>query len=125
MEKHMPNPQQSEMQDCITLCWACRSECQSTFFNFCLRQGGRHVEEDHAKLMADCIEICQTAADFMTRESALSASVCGACADVCDACAQSCEEIGGKEMQHCAQTCRRCAQSCRSMSRMQTLDLPR
>lgn len=111
-----------EMQDCINLCWTCRDECQKTFFNHCLAMGGKHVAQDHAKLMADCIEMCQTAADFMTRQSALHTSVCGTCADVCDACADSCEEIGGKEMEHCADTCRRCAESCRAMSEM---DMPK
>ena len=116
----MANQQQKEMQDCINLCWTCRAECQNVFFNYCLPRGGEHAEEDHAKLMADCIQICQTAADFMTRQSALHASICAACADVCEDCAESCEEIGGKEMKHCAETCRSCAEACRAMSQMKT-----
>ncbi len=106
------------MQDCITLCWECRTECQETLFNHCLQEGGKHAEAEHAKLMMDCIQACQTAADFMTRNSRLHASECVVCADVCEACAESCERIGGEHMKACAEICRRCAQSCREMGNM-------
>lgn len=106
------------MHECIQLCWECRNECQETLYNHCLPMGGKHAAPEHIKLMADCIQACQTAADFMTRQSRLHASTCAACADVCDGCAKSCEEIGGKEMQHCAEICRRCADSCREMGKI-------
>ena len=104
---------EESMQDCIRLCWECRHECQDMLFSHCLEQGGPHTAADHVKIMADCIQICQTAADFMTRGSALHQSVCAACADICEACAESCEEIEG--MESCAAACRRCAESCRAM----------
>ena len=110
--------EQQEMHDCINQCWTCRDECQKLFFNHCLPEGGKHVEEDHAKVMMDCIQLCQAAADFMTRQSPLHSSVCSACADVCDACADSCERIGGEEMEHCAQSCRDCAELCRHTAEM-------
>ncbi len=106
------------LQSCITQCWECRTECQETLFNHCLEVGGKHVEKEHIKLMMDCIQACQTSADFMTRNSKLHASTCAACADVCDACAESCERIGGEEMKKCAEICRRCAKSCREMGKM-------
>jgi hypothetical protein len=105
-------------QDCVTLCWECRTECQKTLFNHCLQEGGKHAEAEHVKLMMDCIQACQTAADFMTRGSALYASACAACADVCEACAESCERIGGEHMKACAEICRRCARECREMGNM-------
>jgi hypothetical protein len=114
----MHNPQKNDLHDCITLCWECRTECQETLFLHCLPTGGKHVEAEHVKLMADCIQICQAAADFITRGSTLHASVCAACADVCEACAKSCESIGGEEMKRCADICRRCAQSCREMGKV-------
>lgn len=104
------------MQNYIEICWNCRHECQTTLFNHCLPMGGEHVAEDHVKIMMDCIQICQTAADFMTRGSGLHAEVCAACAEICDACADSCEEIGGQEMERCADICRQCADACREMS---------
>ena len=110
---------QEKMQGCIDTCNACRDECEQTLFQHCLSMGGKHVEEKHVRLMADCIEICQTAANFMLRGSDQHAFVCGACAEICEACAESCEAIGGEEMKRCAEVCRQCAESCREMSRMQ------
>ena len=114
----MQSTQNKNVKECITLCWECRNECQETLFLHCLPTGGKNVEAEHVKLMADCIQACQTAADFMTRGSALHASQCAACADVCEACAKSCESIGGEEMKRCAEICRRCAASCREMWQM-------
>ena len=104
--------------DCIQHCWDCRDTCQSTLYNYCLAQGGHHVEQAHVRIMEDCIQICQTAADFMTRGSELHATVCAACADVCEACAESCEMMDSDEMTKCAKACRDCAASCREMSKM-------
>lgn len=104
-----------EMQECIRICWECRNECQETLYSHCLAEGGEHVEEAHVKLMADCIQICQAAADFMTRRSPVHASVCAACAEVCEACAASCARIGDEVMQACAEICRKCAEHCRRM----------
>lgn len=106
------------LKTCIALCWECRTECQKTLFDHCLKMGGRHAEAGHVRIMTDCIEMCQTAADFMTRHSTLHTATCAACAEVCEACAKSCEAVGGDRMTACAEICRRCAESCREMSRM-------
>lgn len=108
----------STLQSCIQLCWECRDTCQDTLYNHCIEMGGKHVEAEHIRLMADCIQACQTAADFMRRNSRFHSSERAACADVCEACAESCERIGSEEMKHCADICRRCAKSCREMGRM-------
>jgi hypothetical protein len=104
-----------KMKECIQACWDCRAVCQEMLFNHCLSMGGEHVAESHVKLMTDCIQICQLAADFMTRQSEMHDKVCGACADICDSCADSCEEIGGEEMNRCMEACRKCAEECRHM----------
>jgi hypothetical protein len=104
--------------DCIELCWSCRDTCQSTLFNYCTEQGGHHVAPGHVRLMMDCIQICQTSADFMTRNSTMHGAICAACAAVCNACAESCEAMNNPKMQKCADICRRCADSCWQMSRM-------
>lgn len=108
-----------ELQDCITRCWECRTVCQHTLFEHCLKLGGKHAEADHVRLMVDCMQACQTAADFMTRGSPLHTAMCAACADVCERCADSCEAIGGEHMMRCADACRKCAASCREMGDMQ------
>jgi len=104
------------LEACIKLCWACRHDCQKTLFRHCLEEGGAHAAPDHVKLMTDCMEICQTAADFMTRESSMHTATCRACAEICEACARSCERIGDSHMNACAEICRQCAASCREMS---------
>jgi len=104
----------SLMQDAIKACIDCHSMCLRTAMGSCLEQGGRHVEQDHFRLMINCAEICQTSANFMLSNSPLHGSVCAVCAETCEACAKSCDQIG--DMRECADECRRCAKSCRSMS---------
>lgn len=105
-------------KDCIETCWACRHSCQDTLFNHCLLEGGAHTEADHVRLMTDCIQMCQAAADAMVRNSPRHAVICAACADICEACALSCEAIPGDHMKECARTCRECAEQCRRMGTM-------
>lgn len=102
------------MEDCITQCWECRHECQTALYTHCLEEGGVHLGTDHVKLMTDCIQICQTAADFMTRNSPMHAAICRACADICDACALSCDRI--EDMETCADACRACSEACHDMA---------
>ncbi|MGZ3298979.1 MAG: four-helix bundle copper-binding protein [Asticcacaulis sp.] len=102
-------------RDAINTVWECRTECMETLYGHCLQMGGPHTEAAHIRLMSDCIQACQTCADFMTRGSALHAAMCRACAEVCQACAESCAAIDSQQMQHCAETCRRCADTCREM----------
>ena len=111
---HMPG--RIGMQDCIDACDTCRQQCLSTIA-YGLEQGGRHARAEHIRLLADCAEICQTSANFMSRASAHHAETCGLCAEICEACALSCEQLGeDAEMQRCAEACRACADSCREMA---------
>lgn len=104
------------MKDSKELCWSCRTTCQETLIEHCLEMGGDHVEKEHVKLMLDCIQICQVAADFMGRNSGLHAAVCTACAEICEACADSCDALEGEAMKNCAKICRQCAASCSAMA---------
>lgn len=106
----------AHMEKCIDACQTCHDECETTLFNHCLEMGGKHVEPKHVRLMADCIEICQTSANAMLRGTEHAAAICAACAGICDACADSCDELKGEEMKRCADVCRSCAESCRTMS---------
>lgn len=110
----MPSMNPDMQQQCIQECQNCHSVCLSMAASHCLEMGGKHVEPAHYRLMLDCAQICQTAADFMLRSSMMHAHVCRACAEVCEACARSCEEVG--DMQRCVDACRRCAESCRKMA---------
>ncbi|MBX7146834.1 MAG: four-helix bundle copper-binding protein [Alphaproteobacteria bacterium] len=113
----------THIKECISLCWDCRTECEETLYNHCLVVGGKHAESRHVKLMTDCIQICQTTADFMVRNSESYLSVVNVCADVCEACAEACEQIGGEKMNHCANLCRLCAQSCRAFNKQNKKDV--
>lgn len=94
----------------------CHTVCLETI-DYCLTKGGEHANPDHIKLLQDCAEICQTAANFMTRESTVHAEACRVCAEVCERCAKSCEQMGDDEvMRRCAEACHRCAESCREMA---------
>lgn len=106
----------STMDDCIRQCMECHRVCLETM-QYCLTQGGHHAEHSHIRLMSDCVEICQTSANFMIRGSDLHGHTCRACAEVCDACAKDCASMGDDpRMKSCADTCHRCAEECRKMA---------
>ena len=104
-----------EMNKCIDECLNCHRTCLRTSMSHCLEMGGRHVQPEHFRLMLNCAEICQTAANFMLSASPMHGAVCAACAEVCAACEKSCEDVG--DMQECVQACHACAASCRQMGK--------
>lgn len=107
-----------KLRDCIEECTTCHAMCLETV-NHCLQQGGHHAEAGHIRLMLDCVEICQTSANFMLRGSPLHVRTCAAYAEVCQACAEDCEQMGTDEqMKACAEACQRCAESCSRMAQM-------
>ncbi|MDB5082535.1 MAG: uncharacterized protein JWP00_4459 [Chloroflexi bacterium] len=118
----MPHEQghmSAEMEQCIRNCVDCHRVCLETI-SHCLQIGGPHAAPDHIKLLQDCVQICQTSADFMIRGSQFHNRTCGACAEICEACAQDCERLAKQDndlhMQACADMCRKCAASCRAMA---------
>jgi hypothetical protein len=114
-------PVSPQMRECIARCQSCHSVCSETI-TYCLRQGGPHAEPDHIRLMLDCVEICQTSANFMLRGSDLHPLTCGACAEICERCAEDCDRMGEDEtMRRCVDECRRCAESCRRMAEQAVL----
>lgn len=105
-----------EMRDCIQECQSCHAVCIETVTH-CLQKGGQHAEAEHIRLLLDCVEICQTSANFMLRGSDLHVHTCAACAEVCERCAEDCERMADDDMmRRCAEACRRCAESCRRMA---------
>ena len=113
-----------ETRQCIQECTNCHQVCLQTI-QHCLQMGGKHAEQAHVRLLADCAQICGVSADFMLRGSDLHSNTCEVCATVCHRCGEDCDRIGGggggggdQQMKLCADTCRRCAASCRSMAQM-------
>ena len=107
----------TEMEQCIKNCQDCHHICIETMMH-CLEMGGKHASLDHIRVLQDCIQICQTSADFMLSGSALHSRVCGVCAEACERCAQNCEQLSGSDtqMKACAEMCRRCSDSCQRMA---------
>lgn len=103
-----------EMQQCIQNCLNCHATCLKMAMNHCLETGGKHTEPAHFRLMMDCVEICQTSANFMLRGSKHHAHICRECAEICKQCADDCERVG--DMDECVAACRKCAQSCSEMA---------
>jgi hypothetical protein len=104
------------MEKCMEECDDCQRVCAETM-QYCLTKGGRHVAPEHVRLMTDCIEICQTASNFMLRGSELHTATCRACAEVCNRCADDCASFNGDDvMARCADACRECAESCERMA---------
>ena len=103
------------MEDCIEKCLNCYKSCTETIVH-CLDMGGKHSESSHIGTMMDCAEICNMSADFMLRDSNMSASICETCAKICDICAEDCRSFKDDvEMMQCADVCVACAESCRKM----------
>jgi hypothetical protein len=115
----MPHTDQmpSEMRDCIQNCLDCHSICVETM-NHCLMMGGPHADASHIRILADCAQICTTAADFMLRNSPDHPKACSMCADSCRKCAESCDAMADNDptMRECADSCKRCAASCLQMA---------
>lgn len=105
---------ESPMQDAIKACLDCHNMCLRMATGYCLERGGRHVEQEHFRLMLNCAELCQTSANFMLSDSPLHSRVCLICAETCEACAKSCEQVG--DMRECVEECQSCAKSCRTMT---------
>ncbi len=101
------------IESCIEACLHCHRVCIQMAMTHCLEMGGRHVEPTHFRLMINCAELCELAANFQLAGSGFSEELCTLCGDVCTACAQSCRTLDG--MEACVQACEACAASCRSM----------
>jgi hypothetical protein len=87
--------------DCAKVCAACFKHCQG------MAKAGMKGHEKSARLSADCLEICQSAAKIVARKGPLSKAICEACLKACEAC--------GAPMAACAKSCADCAKVCREM----------
>jgi hypothetical protein len=115
---HILESIRSDVRDCIQNCTDCHQVCEETL-TYCLEKGGDFARADHLRLLRDCIQICETSADFMLRNSTLHQRTCAVCAEICERCAESCDLLSkDKKLKTCAEVCRRCAASCREMAKL-------
>lgn len=103
-----------EMKTCIDQCRECEQICLETLAH-CLMEGGEHSDAQLINALLDCIRLCSSCADLMTRHSPLHAEHCKLCAEACRRCAEACDMVGGAEMKRCADVCRACERCCREM----------
>ncbi|MBI4496808.1 MAG: four-helix bundle copper-binding protein [Chloroflexi bacterium] len=107
---HMPGHQagpnadlHSGLEECINSCWQTLS--------YCLDKGGQHVQANHMRLLMDCAEICETADDYLMRNSAITGRITPIVADVCERTAQSLNQFrDDPQMQNCVDACQRTAE---------------
>ena len=100
-----------DAEGCAKMCGDCADMCKKNLDSF-LKKGGKYADPERVNLMKDCIKICQTNADFLSRKSANSAKTDDACADICSKCATKCEELKDPKLTDCIAMCRKCASSC-------------
>jgi hypothetical protein len=111
-------PMNKDVEQCVQHCEECHHVCVE-LLTYCVEKGNKHTEPEHIRILRDCAEICQTAANFMLRGSKLHSLVCNVCAEICRRCAESCEKFGDDDkMRMCAEMCRKCADSCHKMGQM-------
>lgn len=68
------------------------------------------------KELRDCIDICELAIKFMSRNSSHAKHICRECAEICESCAQSCKQMKNNHCTKCAEICLRCAEECKKMA---------
>ncbi len=101
-----------QFQRCIESCVACARECERCG-DACI---GSIEMAGCVRTCRDCTALCWVCTGFMSRESALAAELCRACAKACVLCAAECGEHEAEHCKRCAEACRLCAEECRQMA---------
>ena len=103
-------------ENCILECLECHRVCMETL-TYSLRRGDPYAEASHVHLLLDCSQICQTAADFITRDSDVSCRISEIAAYLCERTSVNCEQwaAADPQMKQCMEVCRRCGECCRKI----------
>ena len=104
-----------EMQHCIDTCTRTH-QVALTVSGHALRHGGSENTNHVIRVLSDCVEICQTSANFMLRGSPNHKRTCGVCAEVCREVAEECERFDDEPMTKMARVATECAESCEKMA---------
>ncbi|WP_192823221.1 four-helix bundle copper-binding protein [Rufibacter sp. LB8] len=96
------------LHECILACEHCATAC---------------LQEEHAHMMArciqldrDCADICRLTSALLARGSEHGKHLLKECIEVCEACAAECGKHDHDHCQACAEACRKCAEACRSLA---------
>lgn len=104
-----------EMQQCIDDCTRTH-QALLTASGHALREGGRENTAHVIRVMSDCVEMCQTAANFMLRGSPNHRKTCGVNAELCRQVAEECGKFDDEVMEKVAELATACAESCEKMA---------
>ena len=104
-----------EMAHCIDECTRTHQVCL-TASGHALRHGGAENSNHVIRVLSDCVEIAQTAANFMLRGSPNHRKVCGTCAEICREVARECGEFDDDAMSQVVATVTGCAEACEAMA---------
>ena len=96
---------------CADLCKKCSTMCSKNLADF-QKKGGKYAEASRLNLMRDCMKICDTNADFKSRNSENGSAIDQACSDICHKCAKKCEALNDPKLKDCIALCNKCADSC-------------
>jgi hypothetical protein len=96
---------------CATLCKDCATMCQKNL-SYMQKKGGKHADPARVNAMKDCIKICDTNHDFLSRKSEAAVEVDKACSTICSTCATKCEELKDPKLKDCVAMCKKCATAC-------------
>lgn len=95
----------SALGNCINHCNYCADAC---------------LDEDHVKMMVDCIRTDRVCAEVCTALSRVLSTgykdvdgLVQYCIKICNACADECEKHDHAHCRECAKACRNCAQACK------------
>jgi hypothetical protein len=102
-----------ETKECITALQACHAACLQFATFDCLEGGILQVEANRIRLMLDCAEICQTAANFLIRDSDHYLRVCREAAVICEDLSSVCCKI--TTMKRVLVACNNCVSACRAI----------
>jgi len=103
------------LDDCITLCCACRQECLRTM-QLCLNRGGKLADSTLSLRLTETMRQCQLAADCCTTQSEVMRSVCESAALECDQTVVLCTAMDSPELARGVETLSRCADALREVA---------
>lgn len=99
----------SQFEKCAWECLHCHSVCAETIA-YCLSKNYSNL----AHLLAECMQICKTAAGFLLLDSGFRNHTCEECADICELVIKEAEKFkeGDNQILSCIKACKQCAESC-------------
>ncbi|MFP4623321.1 MAG: four-helix bundle copper-binding protein [Gemmatimonadota bacterium] len=104
-----------DMEQCIDDCTRTH-QVLLTASGHALRHGGGENTAHMIRVMSDCVEMCQTASNFMLRGSPNHKRVCGVNARLCRDVAEEAGKFDDDVMKKVREVAAACAESCERMA---------